>query len=150
MQTDLSKIDTSKTDPTTYLRGDAAKQQEKASNGYITARNDTMAAYLAKKGIKDPQAILAELQKLPGYSSGTESDQINTAQSLAARIGAFQTPLNGDALQNNLDSIQKQYMAQADAIIKAGAIEDKYTNFNEVKAEIDKTLQTAGNDRLLK
>ena len=41
-------------------------------------------------------------------------------------------------------------MAQADAIIKAGAIEDKYTNFNETKTEIDKVLQTAGNDRLLK
>ena len=51
-----------------------------------------MAAYLYQKGIKDPQAILAELQKLPGYSSGTESDQVNTAQSLAARIGAFQDP----------------------------------------------------------
>ena len=49
-----------------------------------------MAALLYQKGITDPDKILAELQKLPGFTSGTESDQINTAQSLAARIGAFQ------------------------------------------------------------
>ena len=146
--TDLNAIDTSKINPDSYKYGKDAEAQEAATGGYTSPRNDMLAAYYLKKGITDEKGILAELQKNPSFltSSGAEGDQLNTARAISARIGLFQGQQQG----TQFPEIEAKYASDKEALLKAGAIEDRYTNFNDVDKEVQGVLKAGGEDRLAK
>jgi len=52
-----------------------------------------------------------------------------------------------DAFDREIADIESQYEAEKSAFMKAGAIEDRYTNFNEVNDRIQSTLEAAGKHR---
>lgn len=148
--TDLNSIDISKINLWGYKYGEAAKQQESATPWYLAPRNDVIAAYFFKSGITDPNKIYAELNKNPSFQSANEQDKQNTVNAIAMRIWQQQPVQWEDPIQSEWDNIDKQYESAKNQLLKQGAIEDRYTNFNEVDAEVQNVLQVAWQDRLSK
>lgn len=90
-----------------------------------------------------------------------EEDVINTVAALQARIG--QTPAddrsdeqrymdeaaaNAEAwLSRDLDHLDSQYEAERSEFMRAWAVEDRYTNFNDVSNNINETMRVAWEHR---
>jgi hypothetical protein len=52
-----------------------------------------------------------------------------------------------NAFDREITDIKSQYAAEESAFMKALAVEDRYTNFNEVNDKIQSTLEAAGRHR---
>lgn len=146
--------------------GKSAEQMNMKTPGFIDQRNDAYITELAranptfnqldeatqKKQIKD-LLIQRDVNK-ELYSGGNgEADVLNTINSIYNRIGQgksqqeVQTELATKLYDKEIQKIDAQYQSEKNNFLKAGAVEDRFTNFNEVNDKINKTLIAAGQHR---
>jgi len=124
---------------------EAAKQKELASWGaYLAKRNDYLAQdffYNAPSFNKDTvENDIYTYLKQKGIT-WSQDDITNTVRAIRTQVAAMKQP---DPLQNELDAVDRKYAKTKEQLLSSGAIEDRYTNFNEVNNEITNVTTTAG------
>lgn len=146
--------------------GKSAEQMNMKTPGFIDQRNDTYITELARANPTFNQLTEAEQKKQIKdlliqrdtnkelYSGGNgEVDVNNTINSIYNRIGQgksqqeIQTELATSLYDKDIQKIDAQYQSEKNNFLKAGAVEDRFTNFNEVNDKIKKTLIAAGQHR---
>jgi len=121
------------------LKNNPAITQETADQvvlDYLKTRDKDWQLQTGDKGNVDVQntmaAIKARMWSIPTQAQSQQKDLTDRA------TAAY------DKAQANIES---QYKAEKDSMLKAWAVEDRYTNFNEVNDNINKTLLEAGKHR---
>lgn len=127
-----------------------AKAYESKNLWYLDKRNDYLAQeFLSKNPTVTQDQLNDQVTKyLQGkWIKGTPEDIANTVSAFGKRIQwlpAAATPVPG------ISSLDVQYQSQRDQLLKAGAIEDRYTNFNDVDSEVNNVLKAWWEDRVAK
>lgn len=146
--------------------GKQAELMEAQTPWFLNKRNDAYLAELARTNpdfntldeASQKQAISELLQQRDVKGelfswSKWQQDVLNTINSIYNRIWQWKTQnqiMNEkatqlyDTEQGNIDSM---YQAEKNNFLKAGAVEDRFTNFNEVESKIQNTLLAAGQHR---
>lgn len=146
--------------------GKQAELMEAQTPWFLNKRNDAYLAELARTNpdfntldeASQKQAISNLLQQRDVKGelfswSKWQQDVLNTINSIYNRIWQWKSQnqiLNEKATQlydkeqGNIDSM---YQAEKNNFLKAGAVEDRFTNFNEVESKIQNTLLAAGQHR---
>ena len=129
---------------------DEAKAYESKNLWYLDKRNDYLAQdFLAKNQNITQDKLNDQVTKYlqEKWIKGTPEDITNTVNAFGKRIQWLPTaaaPVPG------ISSLDVQYKSQRDQLLKAGAVEDMYTNFNEVDSEVNNVLKVWWEDRLTK
>ena len=95
------------------LYGENLKQAEKLNPGTLKARNDALAYNLKQTGVQDKQAIMDYLSKQPWFSWASLTEQQNTVNSIAARMGITKEALTQeDLLKAEQDKLFETYQKE--------------------------------------
>lgn len=140
-----------------------AEQIESQNKWFLAARNDAIVMDIFKNNPKITQENVDKLiidyikAKDPGWTFNTwtewQAAVNNTLAAIKSRMWYIPsekedlTKKAEDAFDREIADIESQYNAEKSAFMKAGAIEDRYTNFNEVNDKIQSTLEAAGKHR---
>lgn len=151
--------------------GRAAEIMEAKNPWFLAKRNDSYIMELASKDKNflnlDEFAQKEQIKNLLkqrdtrwelNTGQGWESDVQNTIDSIYARIGKTQqqqqdiqqeAPLTQEQqnLNTQLWDINDNYDLERRKLLRSWAVEDRFTNFNEVNDNIGKVLEIAGQDR---
>ncbi len=140
-----------------------AEQIESQNKWFLAARNDAIIMDIFKNNPKITQENIDKIiidyikAKDPGWTFNTwtewQAAVNNTLAAIKSRMWYIPsekedlTKKAEDAFDREIADIKSQYEAEKSAFMKAGAIEDRYTNFNEVNDRINRTLEAAGKHR---
>lgn len=147
-----------------YLKfGKEAELIESKNKWFIAARNDAIIMDIFKNAPKVTQENVDKLiidyikAKDPSWTFATWTEwkaaEQNTLASIKSRMWTLPSERDDltkkatDAFDREIADIKSQYDAEKSAFYKAWAIEDRYTNFNEVNNKIQSTLEAAGKHR---
>ncbi len=152
-----------------YMKfGKEAEKIESVNKWFIAARNDAIIMDIFKNQPKITQEnvdkIIVDYIKTQDTSgqlytwSRWDIDVKNTLASIKSRM--WYIPSEADlqkkdltnkatkAFDREITDLKSQYDAEKSAFMKAWAIEDRYTNFNEVNDRVNSTLEAAGKHRM--